>query len=182
VTRQNDTKRTIPMQWTEVIHKSIHLWGADGGQEVPSVSLTTFRGTYRLHLQSQKLAELEFYLAVRCTLVSCSATFHPWRWKWYVPPKRRITYALHGAISQKMATFRKRRVPIYGCILQAITSVHVLPTEFNVKVLYAITRWFSEATTWFPLYIMKVREGKSKYIISCHNWCIIVDAADSNGV
>jgi hypothetical protein len=27
------------------------------------------------------------------------------KWRWYVPPKRRFTYELHGVISQKMAIF-----------------------------------------------------------------------------
>jgi hypothetical protein len=39
------------------------------------------------------------------TLVFCSADFLPWRWKWYVPPKRRSTYDPHGAMAQKMAIF-----------------------------------------------------------------------------
>jgi hypothetical protein len=30
----------------------------------------------------------------------------PWRWRWYVPPKRRLTLSgLHGVISQKMILF-----------------------------------------------------------------------------
>jgi hypothetical protein len=44
-------------------------------------------------------------LATCCTLVSCSADFRPWKWRWNVPPKLRFTYGLHGAVSQKMATF-----------------------------------------------------------------------------
>jgi hypothetical protein len=32
--------------------------------------------------------------------------FRPWRWRWYVPPKRRLTLnGLHGVISQKMVLF-----------------------------------------------------------------------------
>jgi hypothetical protein len=26
-----------------------------------------------------------------------STDFRPWRWRWFVPPKRRFTYGLHGA-------------------------------------------------------------------------------------
>jgi hypothetical protein len=33
------------------------------------------------------------------TLVSCSAVFRSWKWRRYVPPKRRFTYGVHGAIS-----------------------------------------------------------------------------------
>jgi hypothetical protein len=39
------------------------------------------------------------------TLVSWLAALPPWRWKWYVIPKRRLTYRLYGTISQKMVTF-----------------------------------------------------------------------------
>jgi hypothetical protein len=38
-------------------------------------------------------------LASCCPLVSCPAEFLPWRWRRYVPPKRRFTYGLHGSIS-----------------------------------------------------------------------------------
>jgi hypothetical protein len=31
------------------------------------------------------------------TLVSCSADFRPWSWRWYVPPKNRFTNGLQGA-------------------------------------------------------------------------------------
>jgi hypothetical protein len=40
--------------------------------------------------------------ATRCFLFGW---FRSWRWRWYVPPKRRFTYGLHGDISQKMVTF-----------------------------------------------------------------------------
>jgi hypothetical protein len=39
------------------------------------------------------------------SLVPRSLIFVPWRWKRYVPPKRRFTQALHGATSQKTAYF-----------------------------------------------------------------------------
>jgi hypothetical protein len=44
-------------------------------------------------------------LATCYSLVSCSTDLRSWRWRWYVPPKRRSTYRLHGDIFQKMATF-----------------------------------------------------------------------------
>jgi hypothetical protein len=43
-----------------------------------------------------------FCLTTCCTLVFSFADFRPWRWRWYVPPKRRFIYALHGAISQNI--------------------------------------------------------------------------------
>jgi hypothetical protein len=65
-----------------------------------------FGGTYRLHLQGLKISrarnqreirwEAEFWFLARII-------FRPWRWKRYVPPKRRLTLKeLHCVISQKM--------------------------------------------------------------------------------
>jgi hypothetical protein len=39
------------------------------------------------------------------TLVPHSRIFLPWRWRRYVPPKRRFTQDLQGTTSQKMALF-----------------------------------------------------------------------------
>jgi hypothetical protein len=43
-------------------------------------------------------------LATCYMLVSCSADFRPWRWRWYAPMKRRFKYVLH-TISQRIAKF-----------------------------------------------------------------------------
>jgi hypothetical protein len=41
-----------------------------------------------------------------CSLV-CWTILRPWRWRQYVPPKRRVQlYGLHGVISQKMIHFK----------------------------------------------------------------------------
>jgi hypothetical protein len=42
-----------------------------------------------------------------CTLISCLVDFRTWRWRWFVLPKRRFTYGLHGGISQEMVTFNE---------------------------------------------------------------------------
>jgi hypothetical protein len=36
----------------------------------------------------------------------------PWRWRLYVPPKRRFRYGLHGDISQKMTTFLSQYISV----------------------------------------------------------------------
>jgi hypothetical protein len=46
------------------------------------------------------------------TLVPRLRIFLPWRWSRYVPPKRRFTQEIHGAISQKTAFFIFHR-PFY---------------------------------------------------------------------
>jgi hypothetical protein len=92
-----------------------------------------FGGTYHLHLQGRKSASKKpakpmgigqhplpptLWSLYNCypdwlfilpshllSLVSWSADFQPWRWRWYVPRKRRLIYVLHCAIPQKMANF-----------------------------------------------------------------------------
>jgi hypothetical protein len=54
-----------------------------------------FWGTCHFHLQGQKPA-CSRLLGTCCTQVSCSAYIRPWTW-WYIPPKCRLIYGLHGA-------------------------------------------------------------------------------------
>jgi hypothetical protein len=57
-----------------------------------------FRGTYFLHLQGSRVSLLPaswWFLAW--------LTLQPWRWRWYVPVKRWLTFTgLHNVIPQKM--------------------------------------------------------------------------------
>jgi hypothetical protein len=46
---------------------------------------------------------LPYRLYACCRLLSCSADL-PWRWRWYVPPKRLFTYGPHWPTSQNTAT------------------------------------------------------------------------------
>jgi hypothetical protein len=95
--------------------KSIFFW------DMTSCSVLSgtrrFGGTYRLHLQGrrivQRFAEL-FYdpegLPLACSLL-CWTILLPWRWKRYVPPKRRVPLnTLHGVISQKKILFKTTAV------------------------------------------------------------------------
>jgi hypothetical protein len=65
---------------------------------------TDFGGTYQFHPQGRKSAE-QVARENAYALVSCSADFRSWRWRLYVPPKRRFTYGLHCALSHKMPAF-----------------------------------------------------------------------------
>jgi hypothetical protein len=59
-----------------------------------------FGGTYHLHLQIRiSRARFQRKKQVASTLL---ATFFPWRWRRYVPPKRRLTFnGLHCVMSHK---------------------------------------------------------------------------------
>jgi hypothetical protein len=49
----------------------------------------------------------------RILLVCYSAEFRPWRWRWYVPPKRRFTYELQGATTVKTSNYTQECVICY---------------------------------------------------------------------
>jgi hypothetical protein len=85
-----------------------------------------FGGTYRLHLQGHANSAPVFYLPsvphiywssdwlsillATCLLAGLLNLFlRPWRWRPYVPPKRRLKLnRLHGVISEKMILWRAR--------------------------------------------------------------------------
>jgi hypothetical protein len=88
--------------WTRGILKSIILWDI-----TPCRTLSfnrRFGGTYRLHLQGRRN---RFSKPASKQVASLLNIFlRPWRWRRYVPPKRRLKLnGLHGAISQKMILF-----------------------------------------------------------------------------
>jgi hypothetical protein len=69
-------------------------------------------GIYR-----EQRVELSFRLPLACSLL-CWTILRPWRWRRYVPPKRRVPLnALHSVISQKKILFKTTAVktsnPIY---------------------------------------------------------------------
>jgi hypothetical protein len=69
-----------------------------------------FGGTYRHHLRDLIIRKARNQHEVGSKL--CFAWFlvrlilRPWRWRWYIPPKRWLTFNnLHGIISQKTVLF-----------------------------------------------------------------------------
>jgi hypothetical protein len=62
--------------------------------------------TYSVHVTIYRSSDGQaLCLPPACSLV-CWTILRPWRWKRYVPPKRRVQlYGLHGVISQKMILF-----------------------------------------------------------------------------
>jgi hypothetical protein len=57
------------------------------------------------------------------TVVPCSRIFLPWRWRRYVPPKRRFTQYLYGATSQKTVFFIVTAVKTSNLIIQKTLPV-----------------------------------------------------------
>jgi hypothetical protein len=60
--------------------------------------------TYRLHLQVRRISRARTQPESRW---QAELILRPWRWRWYVPPKRRLTFnGLHRVVSQKILLFR----------------------------------------------------------------------------
>jgi hypothetical protein len=67
-----------------------------------------FGGACRLSLQGRRISQARNQHATCFMLVFCSAYFRPWRWRWHVPPKRRLIFhGLHRVICQKTELFKK---------------------------------------------------------------------------
>jgi hypothetical protein len=98
-------------EWLLSISKSTIFWNVTLCS--PLNVNRRFGRTYRLHLQGQdnklrkKLAWKHPLLAI-CFHAGffLSLLFWPWKWRRYVPPKRRLTFkGLHSVISQNMVLF-----------------------------------------------------------------------------
>jgi hypothetical protein len=80
--------------------------------------------TYRLHLQGHSACHLlsGWFLA--------RLIFRPWRWRRYVPPKRRLKLnGLHGVISQKMIVFKTTALKTSN------------PTSLGLFTNYGFSQW-----------------------------------------
>jgi hypothetical protein len=67
-----------------------------------------FGGIYRLHLQGRinKFSKNQLASRWQASLFLLNLFVRPWRWRRYIPPKRRLKLdGLHGIISQKMILF-----------------------------------------------------------------------------
>jgi hypothetical protein len=62
-------------------------------------------------------------------LVPCSWILLPWRWRRYVPPKRRFMHDLHGATSQKTAFFIVTTVKTSNLTIRFVFSKYVNDTN-----------------------------------------------------
>jgi hypothetical protein len=56
-------------------------------------------------VSKEPITSLCLSVSTCCILVSCSAYFQSWRWRWCIAAKRRFTYRLHFAVSHKVETF-----------------------------------------------------------------------------
>jgi hypothetical protein len=65
------------------------------------------------------------------TLVPRSRIFLPWRWRRYIPPKRRFTQDLHDATSQKTAFF----------IVTAVKTSNQMDIERSDIFRFCACRW-----------------------------------------
>jgi hypothetical protein len=53
----------------------------------------------------------------------------PWRWRWYVPLKRQLTFnRLHSVISQKIVLFK-----VNGIVLVTMSRMVMVPTQYPIQ-------------------------------------------------
>jgi hypothetical protein len=99
----------------------------------------SFGGTYRLQDRKNKLSKKQ--RASRCHLAGffLNVFLRPSRWRWYVPPKGRLTLnELHSVISQKMVLFISTAGFYWQCIVGSFNTIcgH---NSVSVKVRTKIT-------------------------------------------
>jgi hypothetical protein len=70
------------------------------------------------------------------TLVHRSRIYLPWRWRRYVPPKRRITQDLHSATSQKTTSFLSSCDVTFG-VSKNPSIVYLLRKTYTQSHLFA---------------------------------------------
>jgi hypothetical protein len=117
-------------------------------------------GRSRLHFQNRRISQAKMSLAAFSCWFAC-LILRPWRWRWHVPPKRRLTFnGLHGVISQKIELFITTAVRISK------------PTECSCfRIIFAINEHRltcpSDGKTAFP-----VRSELNSYTRSGHKWSL----------
>jgi hypothetical protein len=75
------------------------------------------------------------------TLVPRSRIFVPWRWRQYVPPKRRFTQDLHGATSQKTTFFIVTAVKTSN-----LTQNHIMAITPRILLWYYTMNWSRDSS------------------------------------
>jgi hypothetical protein len=87
---------------TAVIMKSAIIW--DITPCSPLKVNRRFVETYRLHLQGRRISRARNQRESRW---KAELFLPPWRWRWYVPPKRRLTFnGLDGVMSKNIVVFK----------------------------------------------------------------------------
>jgi hypothetical protein len=122
-----------------------------------SIRPTDISEEHRIHLQGRRINWPRYQRE--------SSAFHqlsswylawlilrPWRWRRYVPPKRRLAFnGLHGVISQKLVLFER-----YGCLHP---SNHRLVLDNETRTVWLRRRGFpgvksAGVRNWWHLHIV----------------------------
>jgi hypothetical protein len=97
----------------------------------PLIVNRRFGGTYRLHLQGRTMwwARYQLCLQPASPWYLARLILQTWRWKRYVPPKRRLTFnGLHGLSSRKTVLFFLKH--LRRCIRIKVICKVVLVIDF----------------------------------------------------
>jgi hypothetical protein len=83
-----------------------------------------FRGTHCLHLQGQRVSQVrnQHEAGSKQNWFLTWSTLKLWRWRWYVPLKRWLTFiGLHKVTSQKKVLFTATGMRTFNCNMAACT-------------------------------------------------------------
>jgi hypothetical protein len=113
-----------------------------------------FGGTYRLHLQDRrnwfsKNSKQTGCLPPACLLVLLNLFLRSWRWRRYVPRKRRLKLdGLHGVISQKMILVK---LTYYKAYSASPGHLYVLLQNIRKTLREETKSWCKVKRTWFGI-------------------------------
>jgi hypothetical protein len=76
-------------------------------------------GTRQLNVKGRRISQARKYLLPASSWFLAWLYLRPWRLKWHVPPKRRLTFnGLHGVISQKTGLFKATQSDAFNNLQQ----------------------------------------------------------------
>jgi hypothetical protein len=126
----------------------------------PYSDLTKWLGNR--HARSMEVLSLKsiiFWDMMPCSLLSCNLPdclfllklfLRPWRWRWYVAPKRRLQLnRLHGVISQKMILFITTAVKTSNPTILSILPNRTLAQVVNYQVPTMVAWVHSQLSLWW---------------------------------
>jgi hypothetical protein len=114
-----------------------------------------FGGTYRLHLQGRRISWARNQQSSACHLLSywflTRLILRPWRWRRYIPPKRRLTFNDYTALypRRQYSSFVHLTIPTFlpnerqKMFLLEKTTVGELP-------IWLLHAWVWVKATFFP--------------------------------